>query len=150
MLLVNSLGLEINLGKKLGSGGEGYVAEVPQSPKFVAKIYHKGLSSEKQQKLLCMAPKYNEALAQVAAWPADVLHDKKSKVVRGFLMENLASYTPIHSIYSPVERKQKYPNHDWAFLINVARNVASAFTVIHQHGIIIGDVNQNSVSIVSG
>ena len=136
MLLANSHGLDINLGKKLGSGGEGYVAELPQFPKLVAKIYHRGLSPDKQQKLLCMAPRYDDAIAQVSAWPSDLLYDKKNKVVRGFIMESLASYTPIHSIYSPVERKQKHPQQDWAFLVNVARNIASAFTVMHRNGII--------------
>jgi len=146
----DSKGRSILLGKKLGSGGEGAVYETPsRGNDIAAKIYHHAVSVEKQEKLLYMANVANESLNKIAAWPLETLHASVNGPICGFLMPKVVGYEPIHHLYSPGHRKQSYPDKDWAFLVNTARNVAAAFAVIHQHNHIISDVNPNLV-FVSG
>ena len=50
-------------------------------------------------------------------------------------------------IYSPAHRRQSYPHCAWDFLLYVARNIASSFATVHEHGHVVGDVNQNSFMV---
>jgi DNA-binding helix-hairpin-helix protein with protein kinase domain len=148
--LFNETGQRIPLGKKLGSGGEGEVYEVPiLGNDFAAKIYHKSLSVEKQNKLRIMTQVSNEALRKIAAWPISTLHHKASGSINGFIMQKVIGYKPIHELYGPAHRKQFFPDADWTFLIFAARNVAAAFETIHSAGHIVGDVNQGNIFVAS-
>jgi DNA-binding helix-hairpin-helix protein with protein kinase domain len=144
----DSTGRRIPLGKQIGSGGEGAVYEVPAiGNDTVAKIYHHALATEKQIKLHEMVKGGSVALKKVAAWPLDTLHVAAGGSIRGFLMPKLTGYEPIHHLYNPGHRKQRYPDKDWTFLIYVARNTAATFETIHTHKHIIGDVNPNLVFV---
>jgi DNA-binding helix-hairpin-helix protein with protein kinase domain len=143
-------GRRIPLGKKINSGGEGEVYEVPAiGNDFAAKIYHKPLTLEKQDKLRAMVLRSDEGLKNIAAWPIATLHQHAYGPIKGFVMPKLVGYRPIHELYGPVHRKQFFPHADWAFLINAARNVAAAFETIHYHGHIIGDVNQGNIFVAA-
>ncbi|MES1982262.1 MAG: hypothetical protein V4443_07285 [Pseudomonadota bacterium] len=145
--LFDGTGRRIPLGKKLGAGGEGTVYDVPALGGTVAKVYHDTVHPEKQAKLRGMVKCGNEALKRVAAWPLETLHATSGGPIRGFLMQKVAGYEPIHHLYGPNHRKQRFPDKDWAFLINAARNTAAAFEAIHSHGHVIGDVNPNLVFV---
>jgi DNA-binding helix-hairpin-helix protein with protein kinase domain len=145
--LFDGTGRRIPLGKKLGAGGEGTVYDVPALGGIVAKIYHAAIHPEKQAKLRGMVKCGNDSLKQVAAWPLGTLHIGADGPLRGFLMQKVAGYEPIHHLYGPNHRKQRFPDKDWAFLINAARNTAAAFEAIHSHGHVIGDVNPNLVFV---
>jgi DNA-binding helix-hairpin-helix protein with protein kinase domain len=143
-------GRPVLLGRKLGSGGEGDVYEIPTSSRdLVAKIYHEPLKHEKQEKLRVMVQGCDDELQKIAAWPTATLHLGRTGPVRGFLMPKVIGYEPIHKLYSPAHRKQLFPKADWAFLVNAARNVAAAFDAIHAYGHVIGDVNQGNVAVAS-
>lgn len=62
-------------------------------------------------------------------------------------MPKLTKYDPIHRLYSPGDRKQRFPEVGWAFLVRVAMNVARAFGAIHKRGHVIGDVNQGNTLV---
>lgn len=143
--LFDSKGQRIPLGKKLGTGGEGSVYEVPVlGNNIVAKIYHDAISAEKQAKLRGMVKGGDESLKKIAAWPLEVLHTSVGGQIRGFLMPKVAAdHEPIHHLYGPSHRKQRYPDKDWAFLVNTARNVSAALDAIHSRGHVIGDINPN-------
>ena len=146
--LVDSSGRPLSLGKQLGRGYEGTVYEVPTLREgVVAKIYHEALPSNKQHKLRAMVARRNELLEKFTAWPLEVVY--LGSEVRGFLMEKATGYEPVHHFYSPADRKQRFPDKDWAFLVHVARNIATAFSAIHHYKHVIGDVNPNFV-FVSG
>jgi DNA-binding helix-hairpin-helix protein with protein kinase domain len=146
--LFDSTGLGIPLGRIIGTGGEGEVYEAPiLGNDIVAKVYREAISYEKQAKLQSMVKAGDESLKKIAAWPLKTLHTTVGGSVRGFLMPKLVGYEHIHHLYSPAQRKQQYPEKDWAFLVNTARNVSAAFEAIHSHGHIIGDVNPNLVFV---
>lgn len=146
--LFDSTGRRIPLGKKLGAGGEGTVYDVPAlGAGMVAKVYHETLHPDKQAKLRGMVKVVDESLKKFAAWPLDTLHTTASGPLRGFLMQKVTGYEPIHHLYGPSHRKQRFPDKDWAFLVNTARNTAAAFDAIHSHGHVIGDVNPNLVFV---
>ena len=145
---LDSSGTRILLGKKLGSGGEGDVYEIlPSHSKIVAKIYHKPLEAQKQEKLLLMVKGCNDELKSISAWPVDVLHAREGGPVVGFLMPKISDYEPVHKVYGPTHRKEHFPHADWRFLVRTAKNLAAAFFVIHKFGYVIGDVNEGNILV---
>ena len=139
-------GIRYTPGRKIGQGGEGTVFEVQENTSLVIKVYNEALNSDKSEKLLYMASIANDELVKFAAWPLDVLFDQSQKIC-GFVMNKLQAYVPLHSLFSPMERKKLFPDKGYNFLIHVARNLATAFHKIHQLGIIIGDVNEANVLV---
>lgn len=142
--LYTSKGAPIEIGREIGKGGEGSVFDVPGLSDQVAKLYHKPLDSKKQAKLSYMVSTADTQLLNYVAWPQDTLHPSRGGPVAGFLMPKITGKDPIHMLYSPAHRRQEYPKAAWDFLLFVARNIAASFEVIHSHGHVIGDVNQNS------
>ena len=145
---LDSSGKRILLGKRIGSGGEGDVYEI-LSPhlKVVAKIYHKPLEAQKQEKLLLMVRGCNDELKSISAWPVDVLYAREGDPVVGFLMPKISDYEPVHKVYGPTHRKEHFPHADWRFLVRTAKNLAAAFFVIHKFGYVIGDVNEGNILV---
>ena len=141
-------GQPVELGERLGTGGEGSVfAVLHRGDEVVAKLYHEPLPPEKHAKLASMVACGNDALRGISAWPQALLHAGPRGPVCGFLMPRLFAHAAIHNVYGPAHRKAMYPKADWAFLVQVARNVAAAFDTIHAHGHVIGDVNQGNVYV---
>jgi len=147
--LFDASGQHIPLGKKIGAGGEGAVYDLPlYGADFVAKVYHQPLPTHRQAKLLAMVECGTESLRKIAAWPVDALYTTlRGGAICGFIMPKVIGYEPIHHLYGPGHRKQQFPNADWGFLVNTARNVAAAFDVIHAHNHVIADVNQNNIVV---
>ena len=140
-------GKETNLGRCLGSGGEGAVYSVPERPSLVAKIYATAPDGHTSRKLGAMVQLGTEALAAFAAWPQNLLHDASTGNVVGFLMPRVEGHREIHALYGPTNRKTAFPDATWTFLVRAARNVAVAFETVHGHGHVVGDVNQGNVVV---
>ena len=140
-------GQETGLGRCLGQGGEGAVYSVPNWPLTVAKIYARRPDEHGARKLGAMVQLGTEALATVAAWPQNLLLDPRTGAVVGFLMPRVDDHREIHKLYGPADRKTAFPDATWAFLVRAARNLAAAFDAVHQHGHVIGDVNQGNVVV---
>jgi DNA-binding helix-hairpin-helix protein with protein kinase domain len=136
--------VSIQLGNKLGEGGEGAIYEIPSKPDCVAKVYLKQPDSQKIQKLLAMPALLSEPIKKIAAWPLDLLLDQQN-IVRGFVMPKIAARKDIHELYSPKSRSIAFPEADFRFLVHVCGNIARAFQIIHQQGHVIGDINHGSV-----
>jgi DNA-binding helix-hairpin-helix protein with protein kinase domain len=145
--IFNSAGQPVVLGKQLGSGGEGAVFEIIGVEHLVAKLYHKPQDAQKQSKLLHMTHGRAEQLLKYTAWPQDTLHSSKSGPVLGFLMGKVSGMTPVQTLYSPAHRKNEYPERAWDFLLFAARNTAAAFSVLHNHGHVLGDVNHGNAYV---
>lgn len=145
--LVNSWGEPLQFTTELGRGGEGAVFEVGNHPDLVAKMYHEVPEALKSAKLAAMANGCTDRLSRISAWPTDTVRDADSGVVRGFLMKRVARQKDIHVLYGPKTRLRDYPDATYRFLVHVAANLARAFAVIHEHGHVVGDVNQGGVCV---
>ncbi|MDD4485036.1 MAG: hypothetical protein PHD55_11820 [Methanoregula sp.] len=146
--LFDSRGNPVVLGKKIGSGGEGDVYEIaPHRMDVLAKIYHKPLTDERQEKLRVMVSGCNDELKEFSAWPLDLIHTGKNGHVCGFVMPRITDCEPIHKVYGPSHRKEAFPNADWKFLVRTAKNLAAAFYIIHKYGYVIGDVNEGNILV---
>jgi DNA-binding helix-hairpin-helix protein with protein kinase domain len=146
--LFDSAGQSIEIASNpLGLGGEGSVHDVPSRPTFVAKIYNAPQTKERSEKLSTMAAMATADLTTFAAWPTATLHKKPGGPIAGILMPKVSGCKEIHHLYSVAQRKKDYPDADWGFLAFAARNCAIAFEAIHQHGHVVGDVNQKNVMV---
>jgi DNA-binding helix-hairpin-helix protein with protein kinase domain len=138
-------GAPVALADRLGGGGEGAVYAVRGRPDAVAKIYKAALTQERGQKLEAMIGASAPALLRITAWPTDLVLAGGSVV--GFLMPRAVQAEEAHVLYGPKSRKQKFPDAGYKFLVHAAMNVARAFAVVHQHGIVVGDVNERVAMI---
>ena len=134
------------LGREIGRGGEGAVFQVQEDSSIVAKIYISKTEKDKADKLAFMASITDTELLKFAAWPLDVLRDSAMNVC-GFTMKKLDGFVPLHSLFSPMERKKLFPDKGYNFLVHVAKNLAIAFHRIHEAGIIMGDVNEANILV---
>ena len=138
----------VSLGAELGRGGEAAVYSVEGRPELVAKIYHQLPSPEKTEKLSQMVKLQSDSLLALSAWPIGTLFMPDNKSMAGFLMKNVSRFKDIHLLYSPKSRTREFPpKANWRFLIHTAANVARAFAAVHEHGHVIGDVNQSNVRV---
>jgi len=144
------LGGTIRLGPTIAAGGEGTVCAIDGSPGFVAKIYHKPPSPDDVAKLRAMIgwpSKRIEDICKTAAWPIKTLHKNHGQPALGFVMLRMDNFSPIHKLYGPRQRRISFPKVDWYCLTKAARNCAAAFATLHEHGVVIGDVNESNVRV---
>lgn len=143
----DSRGNLLHLGTKIGHGGEGDVFSIAGRDDVAAKIYKHTPDEAKQSKIRNMVQCGDPKLLNFTAWPLDYLSDNKNGKIIGFLMPKIAGMTPLHEVYSPAHRRQEHPEWGWNFLVYVARNLAAAFNSVHEHGHVIGDVNQGNAFV---
>jgi DNA-binding helix-hairpin-helix protein with protein kinase domain len=141
-------GTEVRLAAKpFAIGGEGSVYDVLSRPDVVAKIYNKPQSKERCEKLRAMSKLCTTDLLKIAAWPTATLYSNNSSLINGILMPRIHDFMEIHHLYSVAQRKKDFPDADWGFLLHTARNCSIAFESIHNHGHVVGDVNQKNVMV---
>jgi DNA-binding helix-hairpin-helix protein with protein kinase domain len=142
-------GVEIALRDRLAEGGEGSVHPLRDGRKLVAKLYKKedGPSLPvKTAKLKRLTAMQSERLRQAAAWPVSMVTDSSNQPV-GFLMEYLDNWAPLYAVYQLKSRTRLMPGRDWAFLVRVARNLATCVHFVHDAGLVIGDLNESNVLV---
>ena len=146
--LFDSQGKTVVLGRFIAEGGEGKIFAIDGAFDWVAKIYKPPIDPQLPSKLRAMiAQRYTDPFYSVSAWPSTTLHEKPNGPVCGLVMRRVVNHKDIHVVYGPAHRKVTFPKADWKFLLYVAMNTAAAFDVIHQNGVIIGDVNQSNVLV---
>lgn len=153
-IFYNSQSEAIQLGRRIGIGGEGTVYEIEGQSDFVAKIYHEAPPPEKVEKLIALSRLGADRLFNLSAWPVDVLRDQAFPTngglnanIIGFLMKKIGEAEEVHALHSPKSRLRKFPDASWAFLIYAAANIARAVSVMHEHGYVVGDVNPKNILI---
>ena len=133
----------IRLGPRIGAGAEGVIYEIQDRSDLVAKVYHEP-PPEKAEKLVVLSRLGNERLFNFSAWPVSTLFDGE---VIGFVMKKISQAEEVHTLHTPKSRLQKFPEASWAFLIYVAANIARAVAAVHEHGIVIGDLNPKNILV---
>src|SRR5215468_3230238 len=137
----------VRLGRRIGIGAEGEVCEIQDSSDLVAKLYHEPPPPEKAEKLVVLSRLGKERLFNLSAWPVSTLRDSPDGEVVGFVMKKISQAEEVHALHSPKSRLQKFPEASWAFLIYVAANIARAGALIHEHGLVIGDLNPKNILV---
>lgn len=135
-------------GREIGRGGEGIVYDIQDHTGVVLKYYSDPLPGDRLDKLMQMVSMRSPAIQAYAAWPLDIIADE-SGTSCGFVMRKLIGYVPLHTIFSPMDRKKLFPDKGYNFLVHVARNLATAFHKIHEAGLVVGDVNEGNILISS-
>jgi DNA-binding helix-hairpin-helix protein with protein kinase domain len=147
----------VRLEAAIGQGGEGAVFPVTLEDDrsrarfpgpIVAKLYHHGIDEERRAKVLAMVRNATSPLLAFAAWPLDALLDERDRVC-GFIMRRVGGHCDIHELYGPKSRMARFPKADFRFLCHVSSNLARAFSVVHEHDHVIGDVNHGNVMVAS-
>lgn len=137
----------INLGKKVGGGGEAYIYET-NKPDFIAKIYTKQVTADTWEKLQLMInnppgdPTINKGHISIV-WPKCILINNFGQP-QGFLLPYIANTLEFSVIYHPNERKQKAAGFNWLYLHATAMNIASVVQSIHHKNYVIGDINSRN------
>ncbi len=144
--VVDGSGRIVQLGRKIGEGGEGVVFEIADAPHLVAKIYHRPPSARQAAKIRAMTALRTPSLDRLTAWPIDVLL-LSSGVPIGLIMPRAIGYKDIHLLYSPKSRRTEFPKADWRFLVRAAANLARAFATVHETSTVIADVNHSGVFV---
>jgi len=140
----------IKLGARLTTpGGEGIIYELANDSSKVAKIYHEAPSPRKVAKLKHLRSLASKNLLEIAAWPTSLLFDVNHRQTAcGFIMP-LVKGKEIHRLYGPHDRYVEFPLAAWDFLIHVAKNSAAAFETLHEHGVVMADVNEKNLLTTS-
>lgn len=146
-----SNGRIIILGAEIAGGGEGKIYEVDGETSLVAKIYHQGKNTNTEKlKVMSANPPQDPAKAQnhiSIAWAVDLLSEANTQEIVGFLMGKASKMRPIHSFYSPKNRRQHIPGFNYLYLHRTARNLASAISALHASNYVIGDVNESNILV---
>lgn len=138
-------------GSILGSGGEGIVYRVPSMPGKVMKIYRKTVKEKLYEKeghikalLSNRVPSHiNHVL--VCTLPENLLYYRNGEFA-GYLMSQTTSNFKIYNAYRESnERARYFPALDYRGLIVIAYNLAELIEHLHQHDVIIGDLNANNI-----
>ncbi len=145
-IFYNSAGRQFLSGKQLGRAGGGTVYEVQGEHNLAAKIYHTP-TIERARKLTYMVYKKSDRLLRIAAWPIETMHERPGGAVIGFLMPKVSHMNKIHDLYGVKSRLVQFPQANWKFLLHAADNLARVFSVMHEHGFILGDVNEGNVFV---
>jgi len=82
----------------------------------------------------------------LTAFPISLVRQKNGEFA-GFTMRLVPEHMPLHDLYAPGARKQKFPQADFRFLVRTACNIARAVASVHHSGCVIGDINHSSILI---
>jgi DNA-binding helix-hairpin-helix protein with protein kinase domain len=133
-------------GRLVGRGGEGQILPVAGAPRLVAKIFHKPTLERWWKVALLLAnPLPQTATHPSVVWPSEVLFTNAPQPqFAGYTMPRVTAAHPIFNFYVMDIRRAKYPAFDYRYLVRCARNLAAAVALAHQHGHVIGDLNESN------
>ena len=144
-------GSPIELGRRIGGGGEGDIYEVPSSADLVAKIWANPDAPRvrKMRVLLSHPPRISSRVREKIdmAWPTDALYGDDGAMA-GYLMPkvSLDDYRELVSFAFPVTRRRIEERRGTEFskedILDIARNLAGVFLRLHSDNYLIGDVNR--------
>jgi hypothetical protein len=148
-MYVDSHGLAVHLGARIGRGGEGDVFEVSR-PGLVAKLLHPPSRTQvRRAKLRAMVLWVPEDPTQslghpTLCWPLELLFERSALV--GFLMPRLdvRACLPLHRFLFP----PLYPaRFHWGLQLEIAANLAAGLAAVHAKGYVVGDLNFRNVLV---
>lgn len=139
----------------LSSGSEGAIYEIRNDPNRLAKLYHASRLSEEAarrellEKLEAMysmpIEPYLDGRLKIA-WVEDILFDRETFV--GFVMSRVAAPYRLYDFERRSEYvKQIIPGYSKKNAMRIAYNLAQVVRYLHSKGVVIGDMNPNTVAV---
>ena len=141
----------VYLGALLGSGGEGAVYKVPNMPGKVVKIFKSSLDMAYMERKVeaiinkHVPSKLNNILINTI--PETLLYDEADSFV-GYIMPGVTTRFKLYDVSRESDSRKKYfPELDYKGLIIIAYNLSEAIYFMHEHDVVIGDLNPNNVIV---
>ncbi|MBQ3682798.1 MAG: zinc-ribbon domain containing protein [Succinimonas sp.] len=136
---------EITLTSEISRGGEGIIYST--NTEYVAKVYKNGLLTERKIKkielLLSQKLKYDGI-----CFPCKALYNQYHEFV-GYLMPRASGKELQRSLFIKPLFLQNFPNWQKIDLVNLCITILLKIRYLHQHGIIMGDINPLNILVVS-
>lgn len=137
---------QIHLGAFIASGGEGSIYRTAL-PDTAAKLYSlRHLTKERQQKLMHMVAVQPNLPG--LCWPQAMLYNQRQQWV-GFLMPLADGYELATTIFTPGRGNRNLTELGWDRLhvTRIAENIAKLFAQMHEHSILMGDINPRNFMV---
>jgi len=135
-------GESLTLEAVVGEGGEAQVFGVAERLDLVVKLMHETPNSEVRQRWADMLSV--KSPSENMNWPFDIWVDSTGNH-RGLVLRRIKSISPIHGIYNPGIRIEKFPNATAKDLVKVALDLSRFVDRVHQMGWVVGDLNPTNV-----
>lgn len=159
--LVTGRGRTLELGRRLDSGGEGVVYEVPGSPLVAKLLIDPGDPADLARRLAILvrlgrSPRTARLLAgepRRAAWPVDTVRaarparpDGPSPEIHGYLMPDMRRwFEPLDWWLSARLRAERFPGATWGTALGTAASLARLVADVHAAGCVIGDLKPGNL-----
>ncbi len=147
--LTNIRGYPVELGDRIGGGGEGDVYRIINNPSSVAKIWHPNKRGDEQSAKISRMCSLNVDLHikgdPVLAWPEDPILDNGSVV--GYKMPMVRDHFTLYDCLTPERsRSNNLPIYatDRPLL---ASRIANIFAALHTNKCFVGDINPQNILI---
>jgi DNA-binding helix-hairpin-helix protein with protein kinase domain len=137
---------------RLGAGKQGRVYTVQFDPTLAVKLYYLPEQQDAQRleamRLIAtpqdfeIRPAGASASHQQLAWPHELVCAPDSGEIVGYTMPRYAKheYRQLDALWDPRGRAEDVPGTSWLFLLTVARNLATLAAMVHERGLVLGDV----------
>lgn len=136
----------IKLGKKISSGGEGVIYNIPNE--MVCKIYKPDkLTNNRLNKLKKMVEV--QINKEGICWPIDLVYNENNEFV-GYIMKKAYGQILKTSVFIPPRlRHETFPNWKKKDLVELAITILDKIKYLHSLNIIIGDINPLNILVKS-
>lgn len=140
-------GVNIQLGMRIGRGGEGEVFALENDVDRALKVYTASSDSHhREAKITAIVNRKIAQQSNLVAFPLAIARHSDGRFA-GFVMKRVNGHKPLFELYSPGARKKHFPKADFRFLIRTAANISRAVASVHRTGCVIGDINHSGILI---
>jgi DNA-binding helix-hairpin-helix protein with protein kinase domain len=139
-------GCELQIDARIGRGGEGEVFAIRNMPNLAFKAYHSSIVRHRERKIAAMVGTGAAAKVPMVAFPCQIVVNERGEF-SGFLMPRISGHKEVHELQTPSSRRTHFPSVDYAFIVQVALNIARVFAQVHEAGFVIGDVNERGILV---
>jgi DNA-binding helix-hairpin-helix protein with protein kinase domain len=144
--LFTSDGKPLQLGNKIGKGGEGEIFALHGIPGVAVKVYTVEDLRGREAKIRAMIAAGLANTSALIAFPLASVRDSRG-FFAGFTMRLVRQHHAVHELYPPGARKIAFPKADYRFLIRAAANTARAVAAAHAADCVIGDINHSGILV---
>jgi DNA-binding helix-hairpin-helix protein with protein kinase domain len=146
---------------RVGAGKQGAVYTPHFDPTVAVKLYHnpKVEDGERLEVMKLIAQPGDFAVRPSGAngshlqlaWPYELVSDPGAREVVGYTMPRYPTeeFLQLDVLWHPLSREERLPDPNWLFLLSVARNLATLAAMVHERGLVLGDVRDANFVVSS-